>query len=160
AVSGDDVRPEHADVIEIADRSASIFFAAVVKFFFHFGNMDQDRSFVFAGESGGILERFFGAGVDGVRRDGGMNQRVGLPALEEFFTVGGHLLFVFVVGDRKIDPGFAENGAHASGFGFFGDGVFEVIHVHVRGGAAVQHFRNAQASAPANEVFGDVFGFG
>ena len=57
----------------------------------------------------------------------------------------------------KVSPRTA---AHAGGFGFFGDGVFEVVHVGEGGDAGANLFGGGEARAPADEVLGDVFGFG
>ena len=68
--------------------------------------------------------------------------------------------FGFIVRGGEIDEGFAQDAAHARGFGFFGDGIFEVVHVGKSGDAAANHFRSGEARAPTDEIFGDIFGFG
>src|SRR4029077_7831274 len=65
-----------------------------------------------------------------------------------------------VVRDRKVDPSFAENAAHAGGLGFFGDGILEIVHVRESSHAAANHLGGREARAPTDEIFGDVFGFG
>src|SRR5271154_4407609 len=92
--------------------------------------------------------------------DGGDDERIAFPVVEEFLGVGEGLGERFIVWRGKIDDGFTEDAAHACFFGGAGDGVFEVVHVRVSGGAAAQHFQDCQARAPDGEVFGDVARFG
>jgi len=88
-----------------------------------------------------------------------VDQCVALPALQEFFGVRGHRRFALVVRRGKIDPRFAKNSAHSRGFGFFGDGILEVVHVGERGDAAANHLRGRKPCAPAHKILGHVFGF-
>ena len=80
--------------------------------------------------------------------------------LQKFLGVGQHVGVGFVVGGGEIDEGFAEDAAHAGGFGFFSDRVFEVIHVGEGGDAGADLLGGGEAGAPADEVFVHVFGFG
>src|SRR5258708_38543285 len=111
--------------------------------------MDKDGRVIFAGHRGGGAAGFFGAGVNGVGSDGGVNERIALPFFQEFFAVGRHFGLVFVVGHGEIDPGVAKDSEQAGGFGLFGFGVFKVIHVGERVGAAVDHFSEREAGGPA-----------
>src|SRR5271169_2305098 len=96
---------------------------------------------ILARKCSGIAQSFFRASVDRVWSDGGVDKRIPLPLLQEFFAVGAHLRFGLVVWGREIDPRFAKYAAKAGGFGFFGLGIFEVIHVREGSGAAANHFR-------------------
>ena len=95
-----------------------------------------------------------------MRRDGGRDQRIALPALDILLGVRERRSGSFVIGRRKIQDGFAEHTAHAGFFRDARDDVLEVIHVGVGGDSAAQHFEDAQARAPENEIFGDVPRFG
>ena len=68
------------------------------------------------GQRRGIPQRLFRAGVNGVRRDGGMNEGITLPFLDELFAVRGHLGFAFVVRGGKVNPGFAKESADPAAF--------------------------------------------
>src|SRR6267378_427775 len=160
AVGGDNIGAEEFDALEILHGSRAVFLDTVGELFAHFGDMDKDGRVIFTGHRGGVAQGFFGTGVNGVGSDGGLNERIALPFFQEFLGVGGHFGLVFVVGHGEIDPGFAKDSAQAGGFGLFGFGVFKVIHVGERGGAAADHFGEREAGAPADVVFGDVARFG
>ena len=88
-----------------------------------------------------------------------MDQRIVLPALQEFLRVRQHLKLVFIVRRGKIDERFTQHSAHARGLGFFRDRILEVIHVRKSGDAAANLLRSGQTRAPAHKFFGDVLGF-
>ncbi len=95
-----------------------------------------------------------------MRRGGSVNQRIALPALQKFFGVFQHGSVGFIVWRWKIDERFAEHAAHAGGFGFFGDGIFEVIHVRECRDARTNLFGGREPRAPSHEIFGYVFRLG
>src|SRR5579875_3948642 len=95
-----------------------------------------------------------------MRSDGGSDERVAFPMLNEFGGVSDHLRDVLVVGNGKIDEGFAENAAHAGLFGDAGNFILEIVHVGVSGDAAPNHFQHAEARAQFDEIGSDVAGFG
>ena len=73
AVRGNDIGAEDAELFEILNRSEAVLVQAVVQFFFHFGNVNQDGSVILAGKGRRILESFFRARIDRVRSSRGMN---------------------------------------------------------------------------------------
>ena len=79
---------------------------------------------------------------------------------DKLFRIGHRFRVGLVVGNRKIDYGFAEHAAHSRFKSFVGDGIFEVIHVTVSGGATAQHLSKTKTRAHAHKIFGDVLGFG
>ena len=81
-------------------------------------------------------ERFFGAGVNRMRRDGRDDQRIVFPVIEEFLGVGEGCFERFIVGGGEINDRFAENAAHAGFFRYAGYVVFEIVHVRVVGDSA------------------------
>ena len=95
-----------------------------------------------------------------MRRDGGRDERIALPALDVFLRVGQGRGRGLVVGRREIQDRFAEHAAHAGFLGHARDHVLEVIHVGVRGNTAAQHFQDPQPRAPENEIFGHISRFG
>ncbi len=115
---------------------------------------------VFPRQRRGIPQCLFRAGVNGVRRHGGMNKRITLPLLDELFAVRRHLGFALIVRGREVDPRFAKESAQPGRFCFLGNGIFKVVHVRERGGAAANHLRHRQPRAPADVIFGDVAGLG
>ena len=159
-VRGHHVRAQEADFVEILHRRHAVVLQAVFPLFFHFGGVNQDGRMIFAGEGGCILQRFLRAGVNRMRRHGGMDQRVALPLLQESFGVGQHFSFGLIVGRGEIDESFAQHAAHAGGFGLLRHRVFEVIHVGESRDAAANLFRRRQARAPADELLIHILGFG
>ncbi len=89
-----------------------------------------------------------------------MDQRIVLPALQKFLGVFEHGRVGFIVWRREIEERFAENAAHSGGFGFLGDGVFEVIHVRESSDAGANLFGGGEASAPAHEILRHIFCLG
>ena len=74
-------------------------------------------------------------------RDRCVNQRIALPLFQECLGIAQHGGFILIVGSGEIDKRFPQHPAHAGGLGFFGDGVFEVVHVGERGDAGANLFR-------------------
>ncbi len=153
------VRPENSKFVEILHGRCAIFLAAIVQFLLRLRHMNQDRSVVLPGERGGILQRFLRTGIHRVRRHRGMNQRVTLPALQEFFRVFEHRRVVLIVRGGKVEDGLAQYAAHAGGLRFLGDGVLKVIHVCKRGHASANLLRRCQSCAPAHKFFVHVLRF-
>ena len=93
-------------------------------------------------------------------RSGGVNQRVTLPALQEFFRVLKHGIIVFVIRSGKVEDGFAQHAAHTGGFRFFGDGILKIIHVRKSGDAAADLLRQGEARSPTHKFLIHVLGLG
>ena len=115
---------------------------------------------ILASQGGCILKRFAGTGVYRMRRRGRVNQRIAMPLFQELLGIGEHFSFALVVWRGKVDEGFAQYTAHASGFGFFGDSVLEIIHISECGDTSANLFRGCQSRSPADEFFVHVLGFG
>ena len=91
--------------------------------------------------------------------DAGVNHWVALPAFQKSFAVSGHFCFSLVVRGGKVNPGFAEDTAHPSSFGFFGDRIFKIVHIGERRDAAANLLGCGEARAPADVFLGHVLGF-
>ena len=74
--------------------------------------MNLDWRLIAARQGGGILQRFLGERINRMRADGGGDQRIAFPVVEEFLGVVEGLGEIFVIGGWKIDDGFGENAAH------------------------------------------------
>ena len=88
-----------------------------------------------------------------------MNQRIALPLLKKSFGVGERLGFVFMVGRGEINESLTQHTTHAGRFGFFGNGIFEVIHVRERRDPRTNLLRCCEARSPADKFFVNVFLF-
>jgi len=54
---------------------------------------------------------------------------------------------------------FRQHAAHSRGFGLFGNGIFEVVHVGDGRHASANLLRRGQPRAPADKFFRHIFGF-
>ncbi len=160
AVGRQDVGAKEFDAFQILHRRGSVFLNAVGKLFAHFRDVDQQRRMIFARHRRRLTQSLLRTCVNGMRSDRGVNQRVALPFLQEFFRVRSHLGHVFVVRDGEIDPGLPKNAAESRSLGLIGFSIFEIIHVGESGGAAADHFGEREAGAPPHIVFGNVPGLG
>src|SRR4029077_2600889 len=151
-MGGDDIWAEQADALHVLNGSSVVLREAVVELFLDFRDMNQDGRVIFVGERLHVMKSLLGAEIDGVGRNGGVNQRITLPTLQECFGVGGGFRFILIVGNREVEPAFAYDGAHSGGFGFFGEGILEIVHVHESSDSAANHFGGGQTRAPADEV--------
>ena len=93
-------------------------------------------------------------------RDRCVNQRIALPLLQEGLGIAEHGGFILIVGGGKIDKSLAQHSAHAGRLGFFGNRIFEVVHVGEGRDPAANLFCRRQPRSPADEFFGDILGFG
>ena len=93
----------------------------------------------------------------GTSRD---DQIVTLPLLDEALYVSHRLGIGLVVSYGKVYDGLTENSADTGLGGFVRYRVFEVVHVAVGCGTTANHLRQAQTSAGAHKVFGNVLRFG
>ena len=122
--------------------------------------MNRDGRMVAAGECGRILERFFRERIDGMRPDGGGDEWVTLPMVDEFLRVVEGLLRRFVVWSGKIDDSFGEHAAHSGFFCHARNGIFEIVHIAIGGRSAAQHFEKTQPRSPNHKILCDVARFG
>ena len=136
AMRREHIWPENSKFVEILHGRGAIFLAAIVQFFLSLSHVNEDRSVVLPCERGRILQCFLGIGVDRMGRNGGVDQRVALPALQKFLRIFEHCVVGLVVWGGKIEDGLAQRSAHSGGFRFFSDGVLKVIHVRESGDAA------------------------
>src|ERR1700756_4169540 len=95
-----------------------------------------------------------------MRPDGGDAERVTFPVVEKLLCVVERLLCGFIVGCGKIDDRFGEYAPHSGFFRNACDGVFEIVHVAIRGCSAAQHFEKTQPRGPDDKILGDVTRFG
>ena len=82
-----------------------------------------------------------------------------MPAFEKFLGVFKHGGVGLVVRRGKIENRFAQDATHSCGLGFFGQGVFEIIHIGESGDPASNLLGGGKACAPADKIFRDVSGF-
>ncbi len=122
--------------------------------------MNDKRDFVLIRQRAGGFQSFVGVRVNGVRGDGGSNQRIVLEMSDEFFGIGEGFGGSFRVSDGKSDNGFSENAADAGLLCGLGHHFLEVVHIGEGGGAGEQHYEGCEAGAPADEIGRNVFGFG
>ena len=149
---GDEPAIEEADGVEELDRRHGVFFAQQRHLLGHLGEVDEDGQIQFGRECGDQPQMLDIDGVGRVRRDGRRDQRIAAPGGGEFFGEREAAVGLGRVGRGKVNHGLAEHGAHA---GFFHDGgefLLEVVAVHHRGDAALDHFDDAVESAPVNEL--------
>ena len=106
---GDHAFTQKTDALEIIDRAGALCFQAVVDFPFRFSDVGNNRRAGAIRKCAHSLEMFFGYRVRRVRRNRRRNQLVSLPALNKLFRVGHRFGVGFVIGDWKIDYGFAEH---------------------------------------------------
>ena len=92
--------------------------------------------------------------------DGGRDEWISFPVVDEFLRVVEGLLRRLIVRSGKIDDRFGEHASHA---GFLRDpryGIFEIVHVAIGGRSATQHFEKTQPSGPDDKILGHVSRFG
>src|SRR5438270_9757429 len=87
-------------------------------------------------------------------------QWIALPLSDEGLDVRHRFRVCLVIGDGKVDHGFAEHAAHAGFRSFISDCVFEIIHIAVSRRAAANHLSQAETSSDSHEFFGYILGFG
>jgi len=132
---------------------------AVVAFFLHLGDVNQNRRMIFSRQGSRILQRLLRAGINRVRSWRCLNERVSLPLLQEFFRVREHLRFAFIVRRRKIDERFSQHAAHTGGLRFLRNRVLEVIHIRESGHTRANLFRGRQPRSPTYKIFIHVLRF-
>ena len=91
-------------------------------------------------------------GVGRVRRDGRRDERIAAPGGGEFLGERETAVGLGRVGRGEVNHGLAEHGAHAGLFHDGGEFLLEVVAIHHRGDAALDHFDDAVESAPVNEL--------
>ncbi len=89
-----------------------------------------------------------------------VNQGIPLPFLEKLLGIAQHGRFILVIRSGKVDKRLAQHAAHPGGLGFFGNRVFEIVHVAERRYSGTNLFGRRQPRAPAHKFLGDVRGFG
>ena len=136
-----------------------MFFSLSSYSFFISETMNQNRRMIFAGQSSGILQRFLRAGINRMRRRSRVNQRVALPLLQELLGIAQHGRIRLVIGGGEVNERFAEHAAHAGVLGFFGDRVFEVVHIGEGGHAGADLLGRGETRSPAHELFGHILRF-
>src|SRR6266851_1742842 len=160
AMRREHVGPEYSELIEILHRRCAIFLAAIVQLFLRLPNMNQYGGVVLSGERGRILQSFLRTGINGVRCNRGVNQRVALPALQEFFRVFEHSVVGLIVWGGKVEDCLAQNAAHAGSFRFLRDGILEIIHVRESRHTPANLLRCGQPCAPTHKLLGHILRFG
>src|SRR6267154_3814550 len=91
--------------------------------------------------------------------DGGRDEWVSFPMVEEFLRVVEGLLRCLIVRSGKIDDRLGEHASHTSFLRHACDGVFEIVHVAIGGCSTAQHFEKTQPSGPDHEILSDVARF-
>src|SRR5579864_6922908 len=79
AMGGKNIGAEKANGLKILHRACSVLLLAVLPFLLHFCDVNENRGMVFASQARCVVERFSRAGVDGMRGDGRMDERIALP---------------------------------------------------------------------------------
>ena len=122
--------------------------------------MHHQRRVEFVGQLARGLQIGVVIGIDGVRGDGGNDERIALVLVEKFRGGLQHIFGRGEIGRFEADHGLAQDAAHARFLGGFGDAVLEIVHVDERGGAGEHHFQARQARSPQDEIGRYVLGFG
>ena len=154
-MSGQNIGTQQPDAGQILNGRKAMFVAALLNFERSFGYVDEKGRVVVAGKRRGLLKKRFGCGVNGVRRNSGRDQRVTLPMLQKGRRVGESVCRGLAVGGRKADDRLAQDAAHAGSFRRLGHVILKVVHISNGGGSAAQHFEQAEARRPGDEIFGD-----
>jgi hypothetical protein len=112
----------------------------------------QHGQIEFGGECRDLQQVLTVDGVGSVRRDGRRDERIVAIRGGEFAGVCDAAIRRGRVGRGKVDDGLPEHAAHAGELGGAGDFLLEVIHVHHRGDATLDHLDDPVQGAPVDEL--------
>ena len=150
-VGGDDVRPQEAQLVQVAHRRRAVLPDAVFDFLARLAEVDVQQQAVVPGEVGAALEVLGADRIDGVRGQDELDAAPGgiFPVLD---IVLEHFRLRFGV---MVQHGDADGGAHAGGFGD-GDGLFGVeVHIVEESRAGLRHLAGGEGGAAADVLRGE-----
>ena len=123
--------------------------ARVLDFEQRFGEVRQQRHVELGGQVGAGPQDLRRAGVRRVRRRGGHDQRMRVPARDEAAGAGERVLVAGRVGRRKSQNRLTAERPQAGVGRRFGDGLLEVVHVGEARHARADHLRAAELPCQA-----------